>query len=46
MLKTQEKEEPKDGAGEDALNAIRIFGPWKNGMEKGGEAEVKNGKND
>lgn len=24
----------KDGAGEDALNVIRIFGLWKNGMER------------
>ena len=41
MLKTQKKEDPKDGAGEDALNAIRIFGPWKNGMEKGGNHMTK-----
>lgn len=37
MLKIQKKEEPKDGEGEDVLNAIGIFGPWKNGMEKRGE---------
>lgn len=37
MLKTQKIEEMKDGAGEDALNAIRIFGQWKNGMANGGD---------